>query len=364
MPTHDSMNDDSLSTGVAMAGSGRSIWWIVGVAVALGLVAFFLLSSRRQVQYAPPPHAATASVASIEPPPDVTQAAAAARTPPLAPTPAVPFAYVPPAPTILAAEAPTGRPELRQRLEAPAVIVDLSAPTHGQEAAAKTSGAGPSGSAAKSSGAERFAERVSGATPEQARAGMLQNPSFVVPQGTIIPAVLETALNSELPGYARAVVSRDIYSFDGKRILIPRTSRLIGEYQSAVAQGTTRAFVIWTRLIRPDGASIQIASPTSDPLGRAGLDGKVNRHYFERFFERFGGSLLLAVVDGLAQSIAPRSSTQVVVSSAQDASGLASLASANADIPPTIEVAQGAPIRVFVAKDLDFSGVAQDGARP
>ena len=112
----------------------------------------------------------------------------------------------------------------------------------------------------------------------------------------MIPAVLETALDSDLPGYTRAVVSRDVRGFDGSTVLIPRGSRLIGQYKSGVALGQSRVFVIWTRVIRPDGVSVQIGSPATDPLGRAGLDGKVDNH----FFTRFGGSILLSVMNGAA----------------------------------------------------------------
>ena len=124
--------------------------------------------------------------------------------------------------------------------------------------------------------------------------------STIVAQGAIIPAVLETALDSDLPGFARAVVSRDVRSFDGQSVLIPRGSRLIGQYKSAVSQGATRAFVIWTRIIRSDGVSIQIGSPGEDALGRAGLTGEVNR----RFFARFGGSILLSVLNAGVASVA------------------------------------------------------------
>ena len=94
------------------------------------------------------------------------------------------------------------------------------------------------------------------------------NPATTVTEGTMIPAVLETAINTDVPGYVRAVVSQDVRSFDGTTVLIQRGSRLIGQYQSGVQQGQKRAYVVWTRLIRPDGASINIASPA------VGFDGR------------------------------------------------------------------------------------------
>ena len=105
--------------------------------------------------------------------------------------------------------------------------------------------------------------------------------------------MLETALDSTRPGFARAIVSRDVRGFDGSRVLIPRGSRLIGEYRSEVAPGQRRALVNWTRLIRPDGVTIAIGSPAGDPLGRGGIRARVNSH----FFERFAGAILQSALD-------------------------------------------------------------------
>ena len=177
----------------------------------------------------------------------------------------------------------------------------------------------------------------------------------LVPQGSIISAVMETALNSDLPGFARALVTKDVLSFDGSAVLIPAGSRLIGEYNSGVAQGASRIFIIWTRLIRPDGVSIALGSPAVDELGRGGLGGKVNRH----FLQRFGGAILLSVLSGganLLTSALSRNSA-VVVSTSGEATNLAGQASRGNDIPPTITTKQGDVVLIFVARDLDFSAV-------
>lgn len=276
-----------------------------------------------------------------------------------------------------------------QRRNAPVLVVDLARGTAASPASATSSAAagqatgavgaadaagGPGGQLATGAagafgaggqqlpgagglnGDEQFAQRVGAGEPERSRATMLASPGFVVPQGAMIPAVLETALNSDLPGFARAVVSRDVRSFDGRTVLIPRGSRVIGQYRSGVATGQSRAFIIWSRILRPDGASVQIASSGADPLGRAGLEGKVDRH----FFQRFGGAALMSVISAGASAIAGRPSTQVVIGSSQQASGLASSVSPR-DISPTIKVQQGSPIQIFVARDLDFSAVGAAG---
>jgi type IV secretion system protein VirB10 len=220
---------------------------------------------------------------------------------------------------------------------APALVVDSSAPADNGQGAA-VPGAPSNGDAFGASNAQ------------VAKATRMKSPGFTVAQGTLIPAVLETAINSDLPGFARAVVSSDIRSFDGSRIVIPRSSRLIGEYKSGVAAGQTRAYVMWTRLIRPDGVSVALSSPAVDASGQTGLTGKVDGH----FMKRFGSALLLSVV-GSASTLAS-GGAGLILTGGESAASVA--ASRDGQIPPTIKVRQGQPIRVFTAKDLDFSTVA------
>lgn len=184
------------------------------------------------------------------------------------------------------------------------------------------------------------------------RSRRMEDPSMTVVQGSLIPAVLETAINSDVPGYARAVVSQDVRSFDGKRVLIPRSSRLIGEYKAAPSSGQRRVHLIWTRLVRPDGVSVQLASPATDISGRAGIGGKVNSH----FFERLGSALLTSVIG----SVSPfgRGASTVVVAGGESAASTA--VQGLGQRPPTIRVQQGEPVRVFAARDLVFS--ATDGS--
>jgi len=180
-----------------------------------------------------------------------------------------------------------------------------------------------------------------------AKSTRMADPANTVVQGTLIPAVLETAINSDLPGYVRAVVSQDVRSFDGRRVLIPRSSRLIGEYKTGLAQGQKRAYLLWTRLVRPDGVSIALASPAVDFSGQAGVTGKVDTH----FFQRFGSALLLSVLGGAGSLISGGST--VVVAGGQNAASVA--AQADLQRPPTIRVRPGEPVRVFTARDLVFT---------
>ena len=200
-----------------------------------------------------------------------------------------------------------------------------------------------------SSGAADFASRLGGVGGAPAQARAMANPSTTVTEGTLIPAILETAINTDVPGYVRAVVSQDVRSFDGKRILVPRSSRLIGQYQAGVQQGQRRAYVIWTRLIRPDGVSVSLASPAVGFDGATGLEGKVDSH----FFQRFGSGLLLSVVGGLGAVATGGIGGVIVAGGAQGAANTA--VQSQGTISPTIRVRMGEPIRVFTARDLDFS---------
>lgn len=190
-----------------------------------------------------------------------------------------------------------------------------------------------------------------GKTSERVKAGRLANPSLTVPLGTIIPAVLETALDSTRGGSVRALVQRDVRSFDGSRVLIPRGSRLYGSYEGNLAEGQNRALVTWTRLLRPDGVTIALDSQASDPLGRAGIKGKVD----SKFFQRFGGAILQSILD-IGVGVATRQATDGVIvalpGSTQNVTRIAPT-----QITPTLTVRQGTSVSVYVARDLDFSSV-------
>ena len=203
-----------------------------------------------------------------------------------------------------------------------------------------------------------FANQNADKGVETAQASQLHNLHTLIAQGAMIPGILETAIESDLPGMVRAIVSENIYSFDGTELLIPEGSRLIGQYRSGLVNGQSRVFVIWNRLIRNDGVSINVASYGTDELGRSGLAGDVDAH----FFERFGSSVMLSMIDSGLQAAAnsanSKASTAVAVNTGTDFSNAAAIALQNAiNIPPTINIDQGTRINVFVGKDLDFSNV-------
>lgn len=191
--------------------------------------------------------------------------------------------------------------------------------------------------------------------PERVEAGRLLHPGQTVTQGSVIQGVLETALDTTRTGLARAIVSHDVRGFDGEQVLIPRGSRLIGEYQSDVTAGQNRALIRWTRLIRPDGVTIAIQSPSADTLGRAGVRGKVHTH----FLERYSGAILQSALD-VGVGLATRSVTNgaVILGWPGGAGGSGARTATGSDIRATVTVRQGASISVFVARDLDFTSAS------
>ena len=110
----------------------------------------------------------------------------------------------------------------------------------------------------------------------------------------------------------------------------------------------------------PEGVSIDVGSPGTDPLGRGGLSGETDTH----FFQRFGSSILLSVIPvALQAALQPSNSTEVIIGSPVQASSLASAAPQPANIPVTIKVMQGTPLQVFLVRDLDFGDVAGPARR-
>ncbi len=213
--------------------------------------------------------------------------------------------------------------------------------------------------------AERFLRDAGRAKVEQAVAVNLENQDSLITQGTFIAGVLETAINSDLPGMVRALVHTPVYSRTGKVKLIPRGSRLIGRYQSGMQEGQTRVFVAWTRLERPDGIVIDLGSPGADELGRSGMSGGYSSH----FFRRFGSAALLSIIgSGVAIAGSPNSNAggnfpterDRAISDASKRVGDSfrqtseQSLSKSMNIPPTVTIPQGAKINIFVARDLSF----------
>ena len=255
------------------------------IALVLGGATFVSLSSSRHSQSSP-----SAVPATVAPAPS-----AIAGRPMALPPAAVATVTNPQAATMPANHMPGMTPMPGMAAPAaPVLVFDGSSAPNGLAASAgpntpRDANGAPALLAGADPGSRGFASDSS-----SVRSTKLALPAQTVIQGTLIPAVLETAIDTDVPGYVRAVVTQDIKSFDGSKVLIPRSSRLIGEYKGATQAGQRRAYLMWTRLVRPDGVSVALASPAADFSGQAGVGGQVNSH----FFSRFGSSILLSILGG------------------------------------------------------------------
>ena len=182
---------------------------------------------------------------------------------------------------------------------------------------------------------------------------------YEVKAGSVIPAALMTTINSDLPGEVIAQVTQPVYDHvTGRYVLIPQGSRLIGRYDSQIAYGQNRAMVVWTRVIFPNGASVNFGNMTgTDPSGASGVADQVNDH-FGQLARGIVLSSLLSMGAASAQSAQARTSGAIVVNSG--ASGVANetqnvgsrIADRDMNRQPTIVIRAGAHMRVLVSKDM------------
>jgi type IV secretion system protein VirB10 len=200
---------------------------------------------------------------------------------------------------------------------------------------------------------------------EGAKANLIPDRNLFITKGTFIECVLETSMSSDVLGMTSCRITRDVYSTSGKIVLLERGTRIVGQYKGGLQQGQSRLFVLWNRAETPNGVIIDLDSGGTDALGRAGHEGFIDTH----FYERFSGAIMLSLIDDIgAYAVGQASNTQNgqiqlggTAGSAGDAAGIALENSIN--IRPTFYKNQGDSIRIFVARDLDFRGVYDLKAR-
>ena len=152
------------------------------------------------------------------------------------------------------------------------------------------------------------------------------------------------------------VTATDTFGVDGTVVLLERGTKLVGETRGEVQQGASRVFVIWTEARTPTGVVVPLDSPGTDELGRSGLSGSVDRH----FWERFGAAILITTIDGALQSAvqsSARSAGTVVLNPSGSQGILTEVLKSTVNIAPTITKKNGDRIQVLVARDVDFRAV-------
>ena len=186
------------------------------------------------------------------------------------------------------------------------------------------------------------------------QASVLPTQRLLLPKGAFIDCTLETAIDSTLPGMTTCVTATDTFSADGEVVLLERGTQLVGETRGEVRQGQARVFVLWTEARTPTGVVVPLDSPGTDALGRSGLTGKVNTH----FWARFGAAILVSVIDaGVQAGVQSTGNGTVIVNPSTSENVMTGVLQSTVDIPPTITVAPGARIQVLVARNVDFRSV-------
>ncbi len=196
-----------------------------------------------------------------------------------------------------------------------------------------------------------------------AKAHRMKHPSLTVPAGIVIPCVLQTAINSELLGFVDCQLTSEVRSADGAVTLMDKGTQVMGQIRSGLRRGQERLFILWVRARTPENVTVNLASPAADELGRSGVPGAVNDHFWKMFWT----AALYSVVQ-----YGPQIATQAIANQGHNGSNNSfnsfgtlltpqqqlanTVLQEDLKIPPTLEKNQGDIVSIFVARDLDFSG--------
>ena len=182
---------------------------------------------------------------------------------------------------------------------------------------------------------------------------------YVLAKGTNILCTLDTQIITTRAGFTRCLITRDIYSENGKVLLLEKGSKIIGEQTSTMLHGQARVGILWNEVTTPKGVTVQLASPAAGQLGAAGVGARMKYH----FWQRFGGAVMISLIGDLGDYYGNRkksSSNQSISfeNSSETAQDMATEALKNSiNIPPTAYINHGTLINIMVARDVDFSGV-------
>jgi type IV secretion system protein VirB10 len=196
-----------------------------------------------------------------------------------------------------------------------------------------------------------------------ANAGILPNLDYLLKKGTDIPCPLKTGIDSTLPGFLTCIVMSDVYSANGRTLLIERGATMFGERRTELKQGQARTWVLWSRIDNPSGIYAELDSPGTDAMGYSGIPGDVDNH----FLERFGGAIMVSLISDVTSFLVARENSSSSGSSGtgftlnnttQGPQNLATEVLRNSvNLPPTLRTLPGTITHVLVARDVSFEGV-------
>jgi type IV secretion system protein VirB10 len=236
-----------------------------------------------------------------------------------------------------------------QRLQNPSQANGATLQGGGQQQGASANAQGPVGN------------NLSGANTPKAIAAKTIDENRIISKGAQIDCALTTRVVTDISGFASCIVTSNVYSANGRTLLIERMSEVQGEYGASGQPGQRRVFVLWTRIRMPRGVTIDLNSPSTDSLGAAGMDGLIDN----RWWERIGSAYMLSFYkDIMAYEIAKNTNTNtsggatVLQNTTQTSSSLAEKVLAQSiNIKPTLYANQGDRVAIYVARDLEFKEV-------
>ena len=195
-----------------------------------------------------------------------------------------------------------------------------------------------------------------------AKAHRMKHPTLTVPAGIVVPCILQTAINSELMGFVDCTLPSEVRSADGTVTLLDKGTQVMGQIKSGLRRGQDRLFILWVRARTPDNITIDLASPAADELGRAGVTGGVNTHFWKMFGSaalfsliEYGPQIATSALQNLNHGSNSVTTNTNFISPQQQLAN--TILQEDLRIPPTLEKNQGDIVSIFVARDLDFSGV-------
>lgn len=212
-------------------------------------------------------------------------------------------------------------------------------------------------------GGSQLGQRLKPTITEAVTATVLPRRNYLLAKGATLDCALETAIDSSVPGMTTCRLTRDVYSDNSRVLLLDRGTQLVGEYAGSLQRGQARMFLLWTRAKTPSGVVVDLNSPGTDSLGRSGISGYVDNH----FWERFGAAILTSFIKDTVNVIvnnrtkkdgAQGGDTNIYGGTVQSGEQIVgSMLREQSAIPSTLIVNQGQHIQVLVARDLDFSQV-------
>lgn len=264
----------------------------------------------------------------------------------------------------------------RRRKSAINLAVTQPAAAAAAQMGAVASTVGLPGASTPQGGTNALASALSATITPGTSATINRNPSMTLAKGTLPDCTLLTAILTDQPGFLKCILSAPVMSMDGKVVLMEAGTTMEGEYTQGLQAGQKTIFTLWSRAVTPNFVSVQLNSPGTDALGRAGTSGYVDNKWFERFAGAIFFSLLqdakqlyIAQDDARAQrasgspygttyNIGTQSTLSQLNNTANATNTIVEeMLKQGSQLKPSLYKNQGEIIKIFVARDVDFSTV-------